>query len=124
MSKAISIIIIAAFCSCNTTGKLFKEYTLYHRDRSINYPKENLTFQFISDTTGLFINSDEKRETFNQNFSFSRVKDDYLIVKIVNQTSPNLISLKQGDTIVLDKKRIHFFYTGDKKYLLSFKKSL
>ncbi len=110
MRKVISIFIISAFCSCNTAGKLFKEYTLYHRDKSVNYPKENLTIRVISDTTGLFINTDEGREVFNQNFSFSRVKNDYLLIGNVDQTSLSLISLKQGDTIVLAKKRLLFFY--------------
>lgn len=123
MRKLISIFIVAAFCSCNTAGRLFKDYTLYHRDKSINYPKENLTLRFNNDTTGLFINSNEGRETFNQSFAFSRVKNDYLIIEKVNPASLSLISLKQGDTIVLTKRRLLFFYNGDKKYLLSFKKS-
>ncbi|HMI79163.1 MAG TPA: hypothetical protein VK484_10225 [Ferruginibacter sp.] len=124
MRKIISIFIVAAFCSCKTTGKLFKEYILYHKDKNINYPKENLTVRFISDTTGLFINSDEGREIFNQSFAFSRVKNDYLIIGNVDQTSLSLISLKQGDTIVLAKRRLLFFYNGDKKYLLSFKRAM
>ena len=122
MRKVICIFTVATFCSCNTTGKLFKEYALYHRDKSINYPKENLTVKFVNDTSGLFINSDEGRKIFNQGFTFSRVKNDFLIIENVNQVSPNLISLKRGDTIIVDKKRLHFFYTGDKKYLLSFKR--
>ncbi len=123
MRTILSLFIIAAFCSCKTTGKLYKEYEMYHRDISINYPKENLAIRFNSDTTGLFINTREGRICFNQSFAFSRVKSDYLIIRNVDQTNLNLISLKQGDTIVLDKRRLLYFYNGDKKYLLSFKKS-
>ena len=121
MKKVLVILIVTTFLSCNTS-KLFKEYTLYHRDKNINYPKETITVRFVSDTTGLFSNSDDGRDTFIQSFSFSRLKDDYLIIEAVDQINQNLISLKNGDTIVIAKKRLHFFYNGDKKYLLSFKR--
>ncbi|WP_414524355.1 hypothetical protein, partial [Umezakia ovalisporum] len=71
-----------------------------------------------------FINGDVGREKFNQSFAFSRVKNDYLIIENVHPKSTSVISLKQGDTIVLDKKRLYYFYTGDKKFLLSFKRSM
>jgi hypothetical protein len=121
MKKVLVILIVTTFLKC-TTSKLFKEYTLYHRDKNINYPKETITVRFVSDTTGLFSNSDDGRDTFIQSFCFSRIKDDYLIIEAVNQINQNLISLKNGDTIVTAKKQLHFFYNGDKKYLLSFKR--
>ena len=121
MKKVLHIVIVFAVCSCNT-NKLFTEYKLYHRDKYFNHPKEKLTIKLFNDTTGLFVNSDKGRETFNQKFTFSRVKSDYLIVEGLSQTDPHLISLKQGDTIILEKNRLHFTYTGDKKYFLSFKK--
>lgn len=122
MIKTIAIIIIASFCSCSTTSKLFEKYTLYRRDKTINYPKEKLSFKFINDTTGLFINSYNGSEILSQKFSFSRIKNEYLIISHVNPINQSLISLKQGDTIIFYKKRLLFFYKSDKKYLLSFRK--
>jgi hypothetical protein len=119
MRHIVYIFIFIGFLGCATT----KEYKLYRRDKSINYPKEKLTLKLISDTTGLFINADEGRETFNQKFIFARSNnDEYLIIEDVTPVSKNLISIKQGDTLVVHKNRMHFFYTGDKKYLLSFKR--
>ncbi len=117
----ILLFFMAVFYSCNTS-KLAKEYKLYQRDKTINYPKENLSIKLANDTTGLFVNNYESTKVFNQDFVFSKIKDDYLIIRNVSQSNPHLISFKQGDTIVLTKGRLLFFYNGDKKYLLSFKK--
>lgn len=118
------LLVLSVLYSCSSS-KLFDEYRLYHRDRTINYPKEILTLKFINDSTGIFINenNNQERERFNQTFTYSKVKSEYLIIKQLDQTNLYLISLKQGDTIVLDKNRLHFFYDGEKKYLLSFKKN-
>ena len=105
--------------SCSTTN----EYKLYRRDKSINYPKEKLSVKLIDDTTGLFVNADEGREALNQKFSFTRV-DKFLVIESVNPSHQQLISLNQGDTIIVHKNRLHFFYDGDKKYLLSFRKKI
>jgi hypothetical protein len=121
MKSYIYILFAVVLVSC-TARKLFTEYKLYRRDKTINYPPGKLTLKFNSDTTGEFINADGIREAFSQKFHFARVDDSYLIVQEVSPTSRNFISLKQGDTIIMDKKRLHFFYNGDKKYFLSFKK--
>jgi hypothetical protein len=114
----IYICISIGFFSCTTT----KEYKLYRRDKSINYPNEDLTLRFINDTTGFFINEDKHNKTFNQKFNFDREYNKYLIIREVKPIDKNIISLNQGDTIVVYKNQLHFFYNGDKKYLLSFKK--
>ena len=115
------ILIVFIFFSCVKTN-LFKEYVLYRRDISINYPKEKLSLKFISDTTGLFINTNNKGDVIIQRFNFIKLNNDYLIVERVVPICNNLISLKPSDTIIIDKSHLHFFYIGDKKYLLSFKK--
>jgi hypothetical protein len=120
MKIAISIFVVFALFGC-TSSKLFKEYELYRRDKTINYPSENLSLKFGSDSTGTFTNADNSRESFTQTFDFVKVNNDYLIVKNIAPTSQSLISLSKGDTIIIDKKRLHFFYNGDKKYFLSFK---
>jgi len=121
MKKLICILIVFSFCNCNT-NKLFKEYKLYRRDAYFNYPEEKLEFKFLDDTTGLFINNKKYREPIKQKFSFSRDDSNYLIVKSVDIHDLQNIGLKEGDTIILAKRHLLFFYSGARKYLLSFKK--
>lgn len=118
MSNTIYLVIFITLFSCSTS----KEYKLYRRDKTINYPKEELTLSLINDTTGLFFNKYKDKEAFNQRFSFTKSSNKYLIIEDITPTSKWLISLNQGDTIVVHKNQLHFFYNGDKKYLLSFKK--
>jgi hypothetical protein len=124
MEKALLILIVSIFFSCNTSSKLFKEYSLYQRDKNINYPKEKLTIKFSSDSTGLFINRSNEGEEFQQSFSFLRVESDYLVIESITPENFSFISIKKGDTIVVTNKQLHFFYKGDQKYLLSFKRVL
>ncbi len=112
------LLILVGLLSCVST----QEYKLYRRDKTINYPREKLSLKLVNDSTGMFINVDEGRETFNQKFSFEKISDKYLVIESVDSISSNIISLKRNDTIVVHRKRLHFFYNGDKKYLLSFKK--
>lgn len=119
---AYLILVFIFIVSCRTTN-LHKEYISYRRDKYFNYPDENLVLKFNSDTTGEFINKKKNGEIINQYFIFSRVKDDYLIIKKVDLQDIKNITFREGDTIVLAKRRLLFFYKGDKKYLLSFKKS-
>jgi hypothetical protein len=121
--KRILCILLASFTfhGCYT-DKLYRDYRLYKRDSHLNYPTEKLAIQLLNDTTGLFVNKQNEKEVFSQNFVFSKVKSDFLVVGKVRPVNRNFISLKAGDTIVIDKQRLHFFYNGDKKYLLSFKK--
>ncbi len=119
MRYIVYIFLFFSLFSCSAS----KEYMLYRRDRSINYPKEKLSLRLINDTIGLFVNSDEGREPLNQKFSFKRA-DKFLVIESVNPSDQNLISLNQGDTIIVHKNRLHFFYEGSKRYLLSFKKKI
>ncbi len=121
MKKRVLLLLLTAFCSCSTS-KLYNEYRLYHRDKSLNFPTDLLSIKIINDTTGIFINADKHTTRINQKFTFDKINNDYLIIKQLDQINPHLISLKMGDTIVMDKKRLHLFYNGEKKYLLSFKK--
>ena len=123
MQKFYIILIILLSYSCNTSN-LYKGYKLYRSDKSINYPKENLTIKFINDTTGWFINKKIGREKFIQTFYFSKKKNDYLIIEEVKQTDSNMISFKEGDTIVIDEKKLYYFYLNEENYFLSFKKKL
>jgi hypothetical protein len=121
MKKILYIIVVLTISSCNSS-KLFTEYELYRRDKYFDYPKEKLTIKLFNDTTGLFVNSDKGRESFIQEFTFSKIKSDYLIVEDLNIQNSHFISLNKGDTIILEKRRLHFIYNGDKKYFLSFKR--
>ena len=107
--KKILFLIIPLLTSCTA------EYELYKRDKSLNYPSENLKVQMLSDSTGVF-----KINELNQEFTFLK-EGNYILVKDV---SPLLetISLKPGDTLISEGKKLHFFYKGKDNYLLSFKK--
>lgn len=118
--KLLYIISLIGF-SCNSS-RLYTEYRLYRRDYFYPFPREKLTIQLFNDSTGLFVNKDKGREPFSQRFGFSEVKNVHLIVENLDQTDSHIISLKQGDTIILDGRRLHFIYRGDIKYILSFKK--
>lgn len=122
MKKVLLILLVGfTLVSCGTS-QLFKEYKLYNRDQYFNYPKAEIKIKFNNDTTGLLVNSDVGREPFMQGFIFSKVKDEFLIIEKVNKINNDLISFKPGDTVVVAKRRLYFFYAENKKYLLSFKK--
>lgn len=112
------ILILVGLLGCATTG----EYKLYRRDKTIDYPKEKVSLKLINDTTGIFTNAEAGRGAFNQKFSFDKVNGKYLVIRSVAPISNDFISLHQSDTIVAHKNRLHFFYNGEKKYLLSFKR--
>lgn len=120
MKRIIYILISLLFFSCSTE-KLYKEYSAYPRDKSLNFPKEKLTLQFVNDTLGLFINSNDNRKTYTQSFNFLK-KDNYLIIKDINTIDENEISFKKGDTLLMYKKKLHVFFKGKEKYFVSFRK--
>jgi hypothetical protein len=122
MRNIACLLLVLAFTVSCSTSKLYREYKSYRRDKYFNYPEEKLTLKFNSDTTGEFINRKKNGEIVNQHFIFSRVNDDYLIIKKVDLQDIKNISFRQGDTIILAKRRLLFFYNGDKRYFLSFKK--
>jgi hypothetical protein len=110
---------VLGFLGCSTS----KEYKLYRRDKRLNYPAGKLRINIVNDTTGFFTSSDHKREILNQKFAFKK-SGNFLVIRDVSPSNPNVIALTQGDTIVVHKNRLLFFYRGDKKYLLYFKKKL
>ncbi len=122
MKKLIFLVIILLIYSCHTS-KIYKEYSLYRRDKEIYYPEAHLTIKFEGDSTGLFINNAKNKEVFTQQFVFSK-ENNFIIIEDLDQTNPNVISLSLGDTIIAYNKRLHFFYEGEKKYFLSFKPRL
>lgn len=73
---------------------------------------------FNNDTTGKFINKNKNGKINNQHFIFSRVNAVYLIIKKADLQDIKNISFRRGDTIVLAKKRLLFFYNGDKKIFI------
>lgn len=121
MKNILFLLIFFVCYSCNA-HRLFKEYSLYHRDKTLNYPKDKILLKFMSDSTGLFMNESKNGTIFNQKFTCSNVNNNFLIIKELDQINHSLISLKQGDTIIVHKNKLHFFYNGDEKYLLSFKR--
>tara|TARA_R110001592_G_scaffold211053_1_gene462739 strand:+ start:433 stop:786 length:354 start_codon:yes stop_codon:yes gene_type:complete len=114
--------LLITILSCSTT-EFPKNYALYKRDKNLNYPDEDLKIVLVNDTTGVFTNSKESFETLSQRFYFEKVNNEYLVVDNVSPIDDSSISLNKGDTIVVYKKRLHFFYHGNQKYLLSFKRS-
>ena len=123
MKKSFVILIVLIFSGCGSS-KLYKEYSLYRRDKHINYPDEKLSIELLNDTTGLFFNKRKDKELFKQTFNYQKINSDYLVISDINPIDPNLLALNKGDTIVVDRSQLHFFYEGEKKYLLSFKKKL
>jgi hypothetical protein len=116
--KPISyLFIILGIFSCST----IEVYKLYRSDKSRNHPKEELTLKLVNDTTGLFINSDVGRKALTQKFHFIR-RDGFLLVEDIMPENSRLISLQRGDTIIAHKNHLYFFYDGDKKFFLSFRK--
>ena len=124
MRNIAYLIFVLVFTVSCKSAKLYKQYKSYLRDKYFNYPEEKLKLKFTSDTTGEFINKKKNGGVINQEFIFSRIKNDYLIIKKVNFENNKNISFKQGDTIVIAKRRLLFFYNGEKKYLLAFKKTI
>lgn len=121
MKRVICAFFLIGLFSCSTI-EFPKKYALYQRDKSLNYPEEDLSIELINDTIGLFTNLNEGSEVFSQKFDFEKVNNDYLIIGNVSQINEDFISLSRGDTIVIDKKRLLFFYVKYKKYLLSFRR--
>ena len=105
------------FSQCNT----HEEYVLYNANKYFNYPNEKLKIVFINDTTGIFLNNYNINDTFNQQFNYVKTTN-FLKIKNINIENPNVISLKKGDTIIYHKNKLYYFYNGEKKYGLYFKK--
>lgn len=119
--RNICILLIFVSLSCCSPGK---EYKLYRRDRSINYPEEKLIITLTDDHKGSLTNSKKGRESFTQQFIYRNDKNEFLIIESVKPGTEELISLSAGDTITRYKNQLHFFYNGQRKYFLSFKKKI
>jgi hypothetical protein len=120
--KKILLLVVCFMCYGCNTNVLFKEYSLYQRDKTINYPKDKLSLKFINDTTGLFINNCLSGESLSQRFIYSRINNNYLVIEKLSLLNSNLISLGKGDTIIVHKNKLFYFYKGNEKYLLSFRR--
>lgn len=118
--RTICVVLLLISLGCSTG----KEYKLYRRDKKINYPEERLVISLANDHKGSLINSKKGRERFVQEFIYRNDKNQFLIIESVNPTSEKFISLSAGDTIVQYKNQLHYFYKGERKYFLSFRKKV
>lgn len=97
------------FTGCKSS--LYTDYILTKKYPS-NIP--NLDLKILNDTTGLFINREDR--SIKQNFEFIKNEKNFLIITFVDESN-NLVYLKEGDTIVYYRKEL---YLMNKKHKLIF----
>ena len=99
------------FASC--ANSLYPEYALTKK-----YPLDipDLELKILSDTTGVFIQREEKSS--KQNFQFTKRKRNFLVITYIDDKN-SLVSLTKGDTIVYYKKEL---YLINEKHKLIFNK--
>ncbi len=122
MKKLPSLFLIVAFFSCNSIYKI-TEYKVQKNSKTFYPYKDELRIKLNSDTTGVLVNSRKNQDVIYQNFVYQKQLESFIIVKSVDKNFENLISLKQNDTLVLNKKKLYFVYqaANTTKYFLYFK---
>ncbi len=120
MIRVFKIIVVLFFIVC-ANGCVLKKYPvkyyLYKGDKNINFPKNKIEIFLIDDTTGVF-----KNDGFVQNFNYSFSNNSFLHISNLDTVNQNIISLSNNDTIILYKRKMLYFYNGEKKYLLYLRK--
>jgi len=101
--KNVFYIVVLIFLVTGCASTLYPEYTLKKK-----YPLNivDLDLQILNDTTGVFINKENK--SLKQNFGFTKKKRNFLIITYTEGDN-EIVSLKNGDTLVYHKKDLYLF---------------
>ena len=120
-----SFLLFLLVCNLQCTQKNYPvSYSIYKGDKEIDFPKSKIELSLLNDSSGVFKNSLESDSVFIQKFNYQISDDAFLHINHLDTTYSGVISLSVGDTITMYKKKMLYFYDGEKKYLLYFKKNL
>ncbi|WP_353165342.1 hypothetical protein [Empedobacter brevis] len=119
----ITVIIFLAICANSCILKKYPvSYSIYKGDKEINFPNNKIEILLMNDTTGVFKNYLNSDKAFVQKFNYNISDNAFLHISNLDTLNQNIISLSNNDTITVYKRKMLYFYNGEKKYLLYFRK--
>ncbi len=116
------IIILLAYVSGCVTQKYPIKYAVYRGDKEINFPDNKIEISLLNDTSGVFRNYLNTDKVFVQNFNYEIADSAFLLISSLDTLNQDIISLNNNDTITIYKRKMLYFYKGERKYLLYFRK--
>lgn len=126
MKEIIKITVFVFLLVCVNSCALKKypvRYSIYKGDKKINYPSSKIEIILLDETKGVLKNHLIKDSVFVQRFNYEISDNAFLHVYNLDTINRNVISLNKNDTITMYKRKMLYFYNGETKYLLYFRKS-
>lgn len=127
MKRILKIIAIVFLLVYTTSGCAIKRYpvrySIYRGDKEINFPNSKIEISLLNDTSGVFKNYLNSDKVFIQKFNYEITDSAFLHVSNLDTLNLGIISLNNNDTITIYKRKMLYFYNGDTKYLLYFRKN-
>lgn len=120
--KTTVIIFLTVFANGCILKKYPVKYSIYKGDKEISVPNNKIEIFLMNDTIGVFKNYLNSDEVFVQNFNYHISNNAFLHISSLDTVNRNIISLSNNDTITVYKRKMLYFYNGEKKYLLYFRK--
>jgi len=119
----ITVIIILLACISGCAIKKYPvKYTIYKGDKEINFPNNKIEISLLNDTSGVFRNYFNSDKVFVQKFNYEIADSAFLLISSLDTLNQDIISLNNNDTITVYKRKMLYFYNGETKYLLYFRK--
>lgn len=122
-SIILFIFLLTGAISCST-NKYPVKYSIYKGDKEIFFPKDKIEITLLNDTVGVYKNYHNSDTIFIQNFNYEIVNDAFLLISNLDTLNQRIISLNNNDTITIYQRKMLFFYDGNVKALLYFRKSV
>ena len=117
----VLLFLLASTNSCSV-NKYPVKYSIYKGDKEINFPKNKIEIALLNDTTGIFKNYLSSDTVFVQKFKYEISDSAFLLISSLDTLNQDIISLNNNDTITVYKRKMLYFYNGETKYLLYFRK--
>jgi hypothetical protein len=120
----ITVIILLAISAKGCILKKYPvRYSIYKGDKEINFPNTKIEIFLMNDTTGVFKNHLKSDKIFIQKFNYDISNEAFLHISNLDTLNQNIISLSNNDTLTVYGRKMLYFYNGEKKYLLYFRKN-
>ena len=118
----VSLLLLLAGINSCSVNKYPVKYSIYKGDKEIKFPKNKIEIVLLNDTTGIFKNYLSSDKVFVQNFNYEISDSAFLFISSLDTLNQDVISLNNNDTITIYKRKMLYFYNGETKYLLYFRK--
>ena len=105
-----------------STNKYPVKYSIYKGDKEIFFPKSKIEITLLNDTVGVFKNYYDSDIVIIQNFNYEISNDAFLLISNLDTINQSIISLNNNDTITIYHRKMLYFFDGDLKTLLYFRK--